>query len=131
MDERAQQRSLLKSIAACTVLVTAEYFLFRDNFNEFFGPDAIFCTYLRFHSVGQFLSSLITLDVAHWYRPLSNRTIPALLFPLFGFRPFGYHIVMFALFAVTTCVAFLFITRVTGRQLAGFIVAFYFGIHSN
>jgi hypothetical protein len=131
MDERGQKGSLQNWIAACGVLVTAEYFLFRDNFNQFFGPDAIFCMYLRFHSVGQFLSSLVNLDVAHWYRPLSNRTIPAIFFPLFGFKPFGYHIVMFALFAFMTCVVFVFITRVTGRQLAGFLGAFYFGLHSN
>src|SRR5437667_8481197 len=112
MNKQEQKRSLLASIGACVVLVTAEYVLFRDNFNQFFGPDAIFCMYLRFHSVGQFLSGLISLDMAHWYRPLSNRTIPAVFFPLFGFRPYGYHVVMFALFAITSCVVFLFITRV-------------------
>ncbi len=131
MNNEQQKGSLAASIGACVVLVTSGYFLFRDNFKQFFGPDAIFCMYLRFHSAGQFLSSLVSLDMAHWYRPLSNRTIPTVFFPLFGFRPYGYHVVMFVLFAVMSCLVFFFIRRVTGRQLAGFIGAFFFSIHSN
>src|SRR5258706_12246986 len=84
MNKQEQKGSQLASIGICVVLVTAEYTLFRDNFGQFFGPDAIFYMYLRFHSVGEFLSSLIRLDMAHWYRPLSNRTIPSLFFPLLG-----------------------------------------------
>jgi hypothetical protein len=113
------------------LLITTQYALFRNSFDEFFGPDAIFYMYLRFRNISEFLASLASLDEAHWYRPLSARTIPAVLFPVLGFRPYGYHVVMFALFAITSCVIFLFITRVTGRHFAGFIGAFYFSIHSN
>jgi len=70
METQKDTGSPLTSLAGCAVLVTAAYFLFRDNFKQFFGPDAIFTMYLRFHSVREFLSSLISLDVAHWYRPL-------------------------------------------------------------
>jgi len=113
------------------VLVLAEYFLFRANFKQYFSPDGIFVMHHRFHRFSEFLSGLVTLDVAHWYRPLSYRAISALFYPLFGLRPYGYHVVMFGLFAVTTCMFYAFVTWLTQRELAGAVAAFYFGIHTN
>jgi hypothetical protein len=129
--EKSAQKSGIGFLGACAVLVVAEYLLFRDNFDQFFGPDAIFCMNLRFRSIGEFVTSLIQLDPAHWYRPLSNRTIPAIFFPIFGFRPYPYHWVMFALFAAFSLVVCFFLKRLTGSKATAFIGAFYFAIHSS
>ena len=128
-DQRANPAFL--AIGGCLLLGIAQYFLFRINFSQFFQGDAIFWMYYRFHTFGEFLRGLVALDVAHWYRPLSNRTIPSLLFPLFGLRPYGYHLVVFGFFFLTSCVLFHFVKRLTGAVQVAFLAAFYFSVHSN
>jgi len=129
--ETPLHRNQLSSVIACCVLLgIAEYVLYHVNFHQYFQGDAVFWMYYRFRSAGEFLRGLVTLDVAHWYRPLSNRTIPALLYPFLGMRPYGYHLVVFACFFVTTCTVFLFVRSLTRRVSTAFLVAFYFSIHS-
>jgi len=117
-------------IACCVLLGLLEYALYHANFHQFFQGDAVFWMYYRFRSIGEFLSGLISLDVAHWYRPLSSRTIPSLLYPILGLRPYGYHLAIFACFFITTCAVFLFLKSLTGRISTAFLAAFYFSIHS-
>jgi hypothetical protein len=117
-------------LVLCLFLAGAEYILYSANFRQFFQGDAIFWTYYRFRDIEDFLRALVTLDVANWYRPLSNRTIPSLLFPILGLRPYGYHLVVFACFFATTCVVFFFLNTLTRRTSTAFIAAFYFSIHS-
>jgi hypothetical protein len=117
-------------IACCVLLGLAEYALYQVNFHQFFQGDAVFWLYYRFRSVGEFLRGLVTLDVAHWYRPLSSRTIPSLLYPILGLRPYGYHLAVFACFFITTCAVFVFLKSLTGRLSTAFLAAFYFSIHS-
>ena len=126
----SHQNQLTLVIGCCVLLGIAEYALYHVNFHQFFQGDAVFWMYYRYRSVGEFLRGLITLDVAHWYRPLANRTIPSLLYPIFGLRPYGYHLVFFACFFVTTCTVFLFLKRVAGKLVPAFLGAFYFSIHS-
>jgi len=125
-----RQNQLSLVIACCLLLGIAEYTLYHVNFHQFFQGDAVFWMYYRFRSVSEFLRGLVTLDVAHWYRPLSNRTIPSLLYPILGLRPYGYHLVFFACFFITTCAVFLFLKSLTGKLAAAFLGAFYFSIHS-
>src|SRR5262245_16813609 len=121
-------RPLSRVIACCLVLGLAEYALYHVNFNQFFQGDAVFWTSYRFRSIGEFLRACVTLDVAHWYRPLSNRTISSLLYPFLRLRPYGYHLVVFACFFATTCTVFLFLKHLTGKISAAFLGAFYFSI---
>src|SRR5438093_8983571 len=86
--------------------------------------------YHRFHSFAAFLRSLTELDLAHFYRPLSNRTIPSIFYPVWGLDPYGYHVVVFVLFFLTSWMLFQLVKRLTGRSLIGFLAAFYFSIHS-
>src|SRR5205814_6466004 len=122
----AMNRRASLVVACCVLLGLAEYALYHVNFRQFFQGDAVFWMYYRFRSVGEFLRGLVTLDVAHWYRPLSNRTIPSLLFPLFGLRPYGYHLVVFGFFFLTSCALFHFVKRLTGVVHVAFLAAFYF-----
>ena len=130
-DETSSQETPISHVIACCLLLgVAEYTLYQVNFRQYFQGDAIFWMYYRLRSVGEFLRGFVTLDVAHWYRPLSNRTIPSLLYPILGMRPYGYHLIFFACFFVTTCAVFLFLKSLTGKLSTAFLGAFYFSIHS-
>ncbi len=122
---------VLQMTGCCLLLFTAQYFIYRINFDQFFQGDAIFWMYYRFQSVADFLRSLVTLDVAHWYRPLSNRMIPSLFFPLWGLDPYGYHWIVFASFFATSVLVFGFLKYLTKSLSVAFVSAFYFSIHSN
>jgi len=115
----------------CALLGLAQYGIYRLNFHQFFQGDAIFWMQYRFQNFGEFLSALGRLDVAHWYRPLSNRTIPGLFYPLWELKPYGYHLVIFGCFFAVSCLVFLFLKYLTGRISIAFPAAFYFSIHSN
>src|SRR5262245_22941101 len=118
-------------VGCCALLGLAQYALYSLNFKQFFQGDAIFWMQYRFHSFGEFLKALGTLDVAHWYRPLSNRTIPSLFYPLWELEPYGYHLVVFGCFFAVSCLVFLFMRYVTGRISIAFPAAFCFSIHTN
>ena len=118
-------------VGSCALLGLAQYALYSLNFNQFFQGDALFWMQYRFHSLGDFLKALGTLDVAHWYRPLSNRTIPSLFYPLWELEPYGYHLVVFGCFFAVSCLVFLFLRYLTRRISIAFPAAFCFSIHTN
>lgn len=112
------------------ILAAAEYAVFRGNAAYFFQGDALFWFFYRFHSFREFLLALIGLDIAHWYRPLSNRIIPTLFQPIFGLNPYGYHWVVFALFYLNSCLLYVLLQRLTGRKFVAFAGSFWFGVHA-
>jgi hypothetical protein len=118
-------------VGYCVLLGLAQYGLYSLNFKQFFQGDAIFWMQYRFHSLGDFLKALGTLDVGHWYRPLSNRTIPSLFYPFWELEPYGYHLVVFGSFFAVSCLVLLFLRYLTGRISIAFPAAFCFGIHTN
>ncbi len=120
-----------RSVLAFLVsLVVLEYLVFADSFAEFFQGDALFWLQHRFRTWGEFFRSPFKLDIANWYRPLSNRTIPGLFFHWFGLNPYGYHWVVFILFFVTTCIVFLFLHSLTSSFAAAATGTLFFAIHS-
>ena len=98
---------------------------------EFFGGDALWWLYYRFRSVSEFIQGLYSLDSANWYRPLSNRTIPTLLYPFYGLESYAYHVAVFVLFFLTTCVVYIFLRRLTGDTLVASLGTTFFSLHSN
>jgi hypothetical protein len=127
----SRRNRILAIMGCCCALGVAQYFLYSVNFHQFFQGDAIFWMSYRFHSTGEFFQALPTLDIAHWYRPLSNRVIPSLFYPFWGLRPYGYHLVVFACFFTVSCLVFAFLHYLTKRISVAFPAAFYFSIHSN
>jgi hypothetical protein len=107
-----------------------EYLVFSDCFSLFFQGDAQFYMAHRFRSWGEYFQALHSLDVANWYRPLASQTIPSLFFPWFGLDPYGYHWIVFILFFLTTCAAFLFLQQLTGRFVVAATGTLFFSIHS-
>src|SRR5262249_50498104 len=83
----------------------------------------------RFRGWNEFLHALYSLDIAHWYRPLSSQTIPSVFFRWFGLNPYGYHWVVFVLFFATTCVVFVFLRRLTASFVAAAAGTMFFSIH--
>ena len=120
-----------KFVSGCFVLGLAQYFLYSVNFEKFFQGDALFWMHYRFHSMGEFIRALVTLDVGNWYRPLSNRIIPSVFYSSFGLEPFPYHLVVFASFFALSCLVLGFLDYVTRNHVIAFIGAFYFSIHSS
>jgi len=119
-----------RSAAFLLPLGVLEYIVFSASFSQFFQGDALFHMSHRFRSWPEFFTSLYRLDVANWYRPLSNRTIPSLFFNWFGLNPYGYHWVEFLLFFVTTCILFFFLRELTKSFVAAAAGTVFFGIHS-
>ena len=72
-----------------------------------------------------------SLDSANWYRPLSNRTISALLYPFYGLEPYAYHVAVFILFFLTTCIVYIFLRRLTSDTLVALLGTTFFSLHSN
>jgi Dolichyl-phosphate-mannose-protein mannosyltransferase len=107
-----------------------ECLVFSDSFSQFFQGDALFYMSHRFRSWNEFFHALYSLDVAHWYRPLSSQTIPSVFFAWFGLNPYGYHWVVFFVFFATTCVAFIFLREVTASSVAAAAGTLFFSIHS-
>ena len=97
---------------------------------EFFGGDALWWLYYRFRSVSEFIQGLYSLDSANWYRPFSSRTIPTLLYPFYGLEPYAYHVAVFVLFFLTTCVVYIFLRRLTGDALVAALGTTFFSLHS-
>ena len=97
---------------------------------EFFGGDALWWLYYRFRSVSEFIEGFYSLDSANWYRPLSSRTIPTLLYPFYGLEPYAYHVAVFVLFFLTTCVVYIFLRRLTGDALVAALGTTFFSLHS-
>lgn len=118
------------TIIAATALALIEYVVFFLPNNYFFEGDTIHWFYLRHRSVQDFLLSFFTLDPAGWYRPLTNRTVQSLFYPLFGFEPPGYRVVHFVLVTSALLAVYKLSSLVTKRRLAASIAAFFFAVHS-
>ena len=118
------------AVVFLSILGAAEYLFFSPSFSQFFQGDALFWMQYRFHNWNQFFTALYKLDVANWYRPLSNRTIPSLFFGWFGLNPYGYHWVVFLLFFLVTCVVFLFLRLLSGSFVAAAFGTVFFSLHS-
>src|SRR5262245_5528392 len=118
-------------ISLCLALGAAQGLLYSVNFRKFFQGDALFWMHYRFRSVGEFIHALATLDVAHWYRPLSNRMIPSLFYSWFGLEPLPYHLIVFASFFAVSCLVFGFLYYLTRNTGIAFIGAFYHSVHSS
>src|SRR5262249_3260312 len=70
------------------------------------------------------------LDTGGWYRPLTNRTLQSLLYPVFGLVPGPYRPISFVLFFADTLAVFAIATKLTSDRLAAVIATLLFAIHT-
>lgn len=106
-----------------------EALIFFRNPGHFFIADTILWMGYRHRSVGDFLRAFIEADPALWYRPLSQRTVESLLYPLAGLQPIPYHAAMFVLLFTCTIAVFLLTEQITASKRAAWIATLIFAPH--
>jgi hypothetical protein len=108
------------------LLGLAEFLIFFRNPGHFFNGDSLFWLQNRYRSFAEFLAGFGRVDPALWYRPLSQRTVESLLFPVAGLNPVPYRIVGFVLFFSTTLAVFLLAKYTTqSKRIAWFSVLLF------
>ncbi len=112
------------------LLSISQVVLFSGSFRYFFQGDSLYWLAERLGSAGELFASFTQVDSYGYFRPLSHRLFPSLLYPLFDLRPTGYHAVTLAIFLATTWLAHAFFRRLSGSHAQAFFGAFFFGVHS-
>jgi hypothetical protein len=106
-----------------------EILIFFRNPGHFFIADTVQWMGYRHRSPGDFFGAFISADPALWYRPLSQRTVESLLYPLAGLQPISYHVAMFVLFFTCTIAVFLLTEQLTESKRAAWIATLIFAPH--
>src|SRR5687768_15272423 len=112
------------------VLLLCEYLLYFSNPGHFFTTDTMFWFSQRLHSFSEFLETFTKLDPAGWYRPLTNRTVQSLLYPVIGLQPTLYHLLLFPIFFLNSLGVFYLTFLLTRRFVAAGIATLFFSFHT-
>ncbi len=126
-DRSADSYYFVLFSSAITVL---GYFIYFYSNPHYFQGDTIHWFYVRYRTVGQFFDGFLTLDPGGWYRPLTNRGIQSLFFPVFGLHPNGYRAVHFLLFMSAVLATHQLALAVTRKRLAAAIGTVFFAVHT-
>ena len=122
----------LKSVPSAfwfTLLGLLELLIFFRNPQHFFERDSLTWLSLRYRSFGEFITGFLHVDPALWYRPLSQRTVESLLFPIVGLNPVPYRILGFVLFFCCTTAVHSFIASITQSKRITWLGTLFFAIH--
>jgi len=65
-----------------------------------------------------------------YFRPLTQRLLPAIQVSLFGYRPTGFHVVALAVFGVNACLLYALLKRFLGSGVPAFVGAFFYTTRS-
>jgi hypothetical protein len=103
--------------------------IFFSNPKHFFMGDTLLWIGYRYHSFAEFLRGFITVDPTLWYRPLAQRTVVSVLYPLFGLNPIPYRVVSFILFFACTVAVFVVTERLTRSRRAAWLATLFFAPH--
>lgn len=106
-----------------------ELLIFFNNPGHFFMGDTLFWMGHRYRSVAEFLRGFITLDPALWYRPLAQRTVESLMYPVAGLHPLPYRAVTFCLFFACTVAVFVVTEKLTESRRASWFATLFFAPH--
>src|SRR6516164_9228855 len=91
-------RSRWKVVAALAGLAALEFLIYFWRAGHFFQADTIFWFDHRLTSLPSFIRSFAAPDPGGWYRPLTNRTVQSLLYPVAGLQTPAYRCIQFLLF---------------------------------
>jgi hypothetical protein len=80
----------------------------------------------RHRSLWEFGASFFHVDPRAWYRPLAQRSIISILYPLVGLSPMAYRIAGFALFFVCTVAVFLAVRQLTSTLRTAWLATLVF-----
>jgi hypothetical protein len=115
-----------REIAGFAAIGLAELLIFFNNPGHFFMGDTLLWMGYRYHSVGEFFRDFVTADPTLWYRPLTQRTVESVLYPLVGFHVFPYRLLMFVLFLVCTFAVFLVAEYMTESRRTAWLATLFF-----
>jgi hypothetical protein len=107
----------------------AEIVIFFSNPRHFFMGDTLLWMGYRYHSVTDFFRGFVAVDPTLWYRPLAQRTVVSVLYPLVGFDPIPYRVVSFVLFFACTIAVFVVTERLTQSRRAAWLSTLFFAPH--
>ena len=106
-----------------------EYIIYFRHNPHFFQGDTIFWFYRRHRTISDFLMSFFKLDPG-WYRPLTDKTIQSLFYPVFGFEPAGYRVVQYLLFMSVIFAMYELAFIVSRSKRVAVIASLLFGVHT-
>jgi hypothetical protein len=123
-----------ENVRACflffLLLAVGEFVLYFSNPGHYFQQDTLFWFTKRMHSFREFFWSFFELDPAAWYRPLTNRTVQSVLYPIIGMRPVVYHLLLFPIFFCNSAAVFYLTYRLTRRLLAAGLATVFFSVNT-
>src|SRR5262245_54974856 len=111
-------------------IAALEYSIYFWRASHFFQGDTIYWFYYRLSSLGEFLRSFTGIDPGGWYRPLTNRTIQSLFYPIFGLNPAPYRWIQYAFFVIDTLAVYGLSMMMTRKTTAAAIATVFFSIHT-
>ena len=116
----------MKRLAPFVLLGLAEILIFFNNPRHFFMADSLTWMNLRYRSTGEFFSGFLSVDPFFWYRPLAQRSVESMLFPLVQLNPLAYRVAGFVLFfSCTLALFFLAQSLSESRRIAWFSVLIF------
>ncbi|KKP59958.1 MAG: Tetratricopeptide TPR_1 repeat-containing protein [Candidatus Gottesmanbacteria bacterium GW2011_GWA1_34_13] len=102
---------------------------FKSLFVYFVQDDFYFLAITRIHTFSQFFSLFIPDPNNVWYRPLSSPVFFYLLKLLFGYNPFGFHLIVFVTHVFTIWLLYFFIKTILKNNLIALLSGLFYGIH--
>jgi len=83
----------------------------------------------RYRFIGEFFGGFLAADPTLWYRPLAQRTVVSVLYPLAGLNPIPYRVVSFILFFACTIAVFVVTDRLTRSRRSAWLATLFFAPH--
>jgi hypothetical protein len=107
----------------------AEIVIFFNDYRHFFMGDTLLWFGYRYRSISDFFKGFVSVDPTLWYRPLTQRTVVSVLYPIFGLNPIPYRVVSFVLFFACTIAVFVVTERLTRSRRIAWLSTLFFVPH--
>ena len=119
----------MKRFGPFALLGLTQILIFFNDPLHFFIADSLMWMKYRHHSVGDFLAGFLHVDPALLYRPLSQRAVESVLFPLAGLNPLPYRVVGFVLFFACTVAVYALAETLTESRRIAWLTVLVFAPH--
>ena len=119
----------VKRFGPFALLGLTQILIFFNDPRHFFIADSLMWMKYRHHSVGEFLAGFLHVDPALLYRPLSQRAVESVLFPLAGLNPLPYRVVGFILFFACTVAVYALAETLTESRRIAWLTVLVFAPH--
>jgi hypothetical protein len=103
--------------------------IFFNDYMHFFMGDTLLWFGYRYRSISDFFNGFVAVDPTLWYRPLAQRTVVSVLYPIFGLNPIPYRVVSFVLFFACTIAVFVVTERLTRSRRIAWLATLFFVPH--